>query len=129
MIKQNIKNMKNIENIENIKKVKKIKKIKIKPIINDQDRCSGRSWSNDIIERTTLTKIIEINKHFKVNNFNDINNKLFNEKYIIGVQCKHKKVENKKYCKLHENHLIHGDYREIQSKEICYNFIKNIKYL
>ena len=84
------------QNMKNIKKVKKIKKIKIKPIINDQDRCSGRAWSNDIIERTTMTKITEINKQFKVNNFNNINNKLFNEKYIIGVQCKHKKIENKK---------------------------------
>jgi len=128
-LKKHIMIKQNMENIENIKKVKKVKKIKSKPIIKEHERCNGRSWSNDIIERTTMTKITEINKQFKVNNFNDINNKLFNEKYIIGVQCRHKKIENKKYCKLHENHLIHGDYREIPSKEICYHFMKDGKYL
>ena len=119
------------DNSVKIKKVKqiKIKKIKIKQTINDHERCSGRVWSNDIIEKSTMTKITEITKRFKVNDFKDINNKLFNEKYIIGLQCRHKKIENNKYCKLHQKHLIHGDYKEIPSKEICYHFMKDAKYL
>jgi hypothetical protein len=38
-------------------------------------------------------------------------------------------MEKNKYCKLHANHLIHGDYLEIPSKELCYHFIKDGKYL
>ena len=114
---------------DNIVKIKKVKKIKSKPIISEQDRCNGRVWSNDIIERTTMTKITEINKQFKVSDFKDINNKLFNEKYIIGTQCRNKKLENNKYCKLHDHHLIHGDCKEIPSKEICFHFVKDGKYL
>ena len=66
---------------------------------------------------------------FKVIDFKNINVNKFNKNYIIGLQCKNSKYKDSKYCKLHTYHLIHGDYKEIPSQEICYHFIKNGKYL
>ena len=38
-------------------------------------------------------------------------NNLMNN-YTIGLQCKKTKYKNSNYCKLHCNHLIHGDFKE-----------------
>ena len=97
--------------------------------IQDEFRCCGRSWNSDIFDRHTMTKIKEIDTMFKVIDFNDININKFNKKYILGIQCKKPKYKNNDYCKLHSHHLIHGNYKEMPTKEICYHFMKDGKYL
>ena len=104
-----------------------------------ENQCHARVWNNYIFERQTKNKVEELPDIFKVNDFKDINIKSFNSKYIIGLQCKKKKHNSNsnsnsndtdnKYCKIHLKHLIHGDFTEIPSKEICYHFIKDGKYL
>jgi hypothetical protein len=96
-----------------------------------ENQCHARVWNNYIFDRKTKTKVEELPDIFKVDDFKDINIKNFNSNYIIGLQCKKKNDRNgnSKYCKLHSIHLIHGDFTEIPSKEICYHFIKDGKYL
>ena len=96
---------------------------------NSKNNCCARVWSNSILDKKTKKKVSEIDKVFKVIDFNDINNELFNENYTIGEQCKKNKYKNTNYCKLHCNHLIHGNYKEKPSKELCYHFMKDGKYL
>lgn len=105
-------------------------KTKAKHIVTiaQENRCHARCWNNSIIDRETMLKIKEIDAIFKVNDFRNINIKKFHKKYILGIQCK-KSNQSSKYCKLHETHLIHGDYNSIPSKEICYHFMKDGKYL
>ena len=55
--------------------------------------------------------------------------KSFIDKYVIGSRCLKTKCKDIQYCNLHSEHLIHGDYLEIPSKELCYHFIKDGKYL
>jgi hypothetical protein len=95
----------------------------------DVKKCSGRIWSDDIKNSKTMVKINEIDNKFKVDDFIDIDIKEFNSKYIIGSRCSKNQISNSKYCKLHSNHLIHGDYLESPSKELCYHFMKDGKYL
>jgi hypothetical protein len=115
-----------------------VKKIKIKKnsktiqtiqTIQTINRCNARCWSPYIYDRIKLNKVVNISNSFKVDDFKDINIKKFNSQYIIGLQCKKKKVESSEYCKLHKNHLIHGDYNELPSQEICYHFMKDGNYL
>ena len=47
---------------------------------------------------------------------------------VCCVRDKNRFNDNK-YCKLHSNHLIHGDYLESPNKELCYHFMKDGKYL
>ena len=56
----------------------------------------------------------------KINKLSTIfcNLKSFTDKYIIGSRCSKPKMKDCKYCKLHSNHLIHGDYLELPSKEL-----------
>ena len=98
-------------------------------LIQDDVRCCGRCWNSDIFDRQTMSKIKEVDTIFKVIDFNDINIKKFNKKYILGIQCKKPKYQNNDYCKLHLHHLIHGNYKEMPTKEICYHFMKDGKYL
>ena len=106
----------------------KIKKLNI--TISLENRCCARCWHDgDIFDRETMSKIKEIDTSFKVSDFKDINIKKFNKKYILGLQCKKSKTESSNYCKLHSQHLIHGNYNDIPSKEICYHFMKDGKYL
>jgi len=97
--------------------------------IPQENRCCGRCWNNNIINRETMVKIKDIDTIFKVIDFKDINIKKFNKKYILGLQCGRKKIQNTNYCKLHLHHLIHGNFNDIPSKEICYHFMKDGKYL
>lgn len=106
-------------------------KTPIKTPILDNNQCCARTWNHNIIDRKTDINI-EKNKLdpiFNVFNYKDINNKLFNNKYKIGLRCKNVKYLDTVYCKLHNKHLIHGNYNEIPSKELCYHFIKDGKYL
>lgn len=112
-----------IPTTSNIIKINKHKQIK------DENKCCSRIWANDIIDRNTMKKITNIQESFKVIDFKDINVKEFHKKYIIGLQCNKLKYKDSKYCKLHTYHLIHGDYKEIPSNEICYHFMKDGNYL
>ena len=103
--------------------------------LNIQNKCSARVWSKYILNKSTMKKVFDIDDKFKVDDFIDIDIKEFNSKYIIGLRCsKIKKDTNicndtNKYCKLHEKHLIHGDYLESPNKELCFHFMKDAKYL
>ena len=96
---------------------------------NDLNKCSGRVWSNYIINKINMKQLNDIDEKFKVEDFIDIDIKDFNSKYIIGSRCSKNTYNTNKYCKLHLNHLIHGDYLESPNKELCYHFIKDGKYL
>jgi len=102
-------------------------------IDNDINRCSGRIWSEYIFNSKTMVKLNEIDDKFKVDDFIDIDIKDFTSKYIIGKRCSKNKSNNEnldsKYCKLHSKHLIHGDYLESPTKELCFHFMKDGKYL
>jgi hypothetical protein len=97
--------------------------------LSKENQCCARVWNDSIFEKDTMTKITELPELFKVSDFKHINIKKFNSKYTVGLQCRKKKYENSSYCKLHIHHLIHGDYTELPSKEICYHFMKDGKYL
>jgi hypothetical protein len=94
-----------------------------------ENQCCARVWNDSIFEKDTMTKITVLPELFKVSDFKHINIKKFNSKYTVGLQCRKKKYEDSNYCKLHINHLIHGDYTEVPTKELCYHFIKDGKYL
>lgn len=98
-------------------------------VIDDSNRCNGRIWSADIFNRKTMKIMNDIPQQFKVIDFKDINIDKFNTNYIIGLQCKKSKYKNSNYCKLHTHHLIHGDFKDIPNKELCYHFIKDGNYL
>jgi hypothetical protein len=119
---------KNSKSSKKYKSTSQTKKIYIKKI-NSKNKCCARVWSNSILDKNTKKKVSEIDNVFKVIDFNDINNELFSENYTIGEQCKKNKYKNTNYCKLHCNHLIHGNYKEKPSKELCYHFMKDGKYL
>ena len=113
---------KKIQKKEN-KKKKQIKQI------TEEERCCARIWNNDIIEKKTMSKVNKIANEFKVFDFKDINIKQFDKKYSLGLQCKKIKYKDSTYCKLHTQHLIHGNYKDIPSQELCYHFMKDGKYL
>ena len=119
---------KNNKSSKKYKTTTQTKKIYIKKT-NSKNKCCARVWSNSILDKKTKKKVSEIDKVFKVKDFNDINNELFNENYTIGEQCKKNKYKNTNYCKLHLIHLIHGNYKEKPTKELCYHFMKDGKYL
>ena len=98
-------------------------------VINESIKCSGRVWSNYILNKKTMKQLNNIDEKFKVDDFIDIDIKEFNNKYIIGARCSKNKLEKEKYCKLHSKHLIHGDYLENPNKELCYHFMKDANYL
>lgn len=95
----------------------------------DTNKCSGRVWSEYILDKNTLKQLNDIDDKFKVDDFIDIDIKEFNSKYIIGSRCSKININNGKYCKLHSKHLIHGDYLELPDKELCFHFMKDGKYL
>lgn len=106
----------------------------IDTIDKNTNQCSGRVWSKYILDKKNMNKLNDIDDKFKVDDFIDIDIKEFNSKYIIGSRCSKKKDTNicndtNKYCKLHEKHLIHGDYLEPPNKELCFHFMKDAKYL
>ena len=92
-------------------------------------QCSGRVWSNNIYNSKDLKKVDDVDIKFKVKDYKDINLKSFLDKYSIGLKCSKKKCEDSKYCKSHTNNLIHGDFLEKPSQELCYHFLKHGKYI
>jgi hypothetical protein len=104
------------------------KKNKIQPVIDYDSRCRARIWDN-IFDRATNKIITEIENEFQVSDYNDINIKKFNKKYILGKQCARKKISNSNYCYQHNRHHPHGDYIEPPSKELCLHFMIDGEYL
>ena len=104
-------------------------KEKVNKTMTNVKQCSGRIWSKYILDIQTKKKLNDIDNKFKVDDFIDLDLKDFNSKYIIGLRCCKNRFNDNKYCKLHSNHLIHGDYLESPNKELCYHFMKDGKYL
>ena len=102
---------------------------KVRKSIDLNIQCSGRVWSDYIFNKQTMKNVNDIESKYKVNNYKNIDLQSFTEKYIIGSRCINSQINGIKYCKLHSKHLIHGDYLEIPTKELCYHFIKDGKYL
>lgn len=130
----NWKKIKSIKSLESKKPLypKKSLEPKNKEVnkeLNKANQCSGRIWTNYIVYKKNNKKVDNIIDKFKVDDFNDLDEKDFNSKYIIGLRCSKTKYDDSKYCKLHTKHLIHGDYSESPNKELCYHFMKNGKYL
>ena len=105
---QKVKSKKSLEPKKTIEPKKSLEPKKRE--INKANQCSGRIWTNQILNRKTNKKVNIIIDKFRVDDFNDLDEKEFNSKYIIGLRCSKKKANDNKYCNLHTKHLIHGDY-------------------
>ena len=99
-----------------------------KPKLAPAARCHSRIW-NDIFDRITYKQILEIDKEFQVSDYNDINIKKFNKKYILGKQCARKKALDANYCLQHNRYRPHGNYMDPPSKELCFHFMIDGDYL
>jgi hypothetical protein len=99
-----------------------------KPKLDSAARCQARIW-DDIFDRATNKMIIEIDDEFQVSDYNDINIKKFDKKYILGKQCARKKASSANYCLQHTRHRPHGNYLEPPSKELCLHFMIDGGYL
>jgi hypothetical protein len=117
--------MQHIEYTTNKKPRKKM--MKEKKIIDSVDQCCARSWDN-IYSKNNNNIITSLPKKFKCEDLDKFKLKEFNEIYCLGKRCIAKK-HNSKYCKLHEQHLVHGDFNELPTVELCYHFIKDNKIL
>jgi len=130
IIIQKAKKANKIKKVIEFKKVKEVEiKEKLKKKLKDINQCSGRIWANYILNNKNMKQINDVEEKFKIEDFIDLDIKDFNSKYTIGKRCSKIKMQNGKYCKLHNKHLIHGDYLEIPNKELCYHFMKDGKYL
>ena len=98
------------------------------PKIDSATRCQARIW-DEIFDRVTNKIIIEVDDEFQVSDYNDINIKKFDKKYILGKQCGRKKTSNSNYCLQHNRHRPHGNYLETPSKELCLHFMIDGGYL
>lgn len=111
---------------DNHKKIRKNKK-KINYKVDESQQCFARSWDY-IYNKLDNTPVFKLPNKFKCNDLEKFKLKEFNDLYILGKRCKSKKNSNK-YCKLHQTHLIHGNYYELPNSELCYHFIKDNKIL
>lgn len=106
-------------------------KVKLKsklPRLESTSRCYARIW-DDIFDKTTCKQVVSIDKEFQVFDYNDINIKKFDTKYILGKQCSRKKTPDTNYCILHNRHRPHGNYFEQPSKELCLHFMIDGNYI
>jgi hypothetical protein len=108
--------------------VEKVEKVEIDSN-NSNTYCSGRIWHSGIFNIKNMKIVDNLEKQYLVDDFKLININTFNSKYQIGLRCKNKHIFNSKYCKLHNKHLIHGDFLEPPSKELCFHFIKDGNYI
>lgn len=99
-----------------------------KKLVDMSERCNARIWDN-IFELSTKKEIANVDDKFNVNDFNDIDIKQFQGKYIVGVQCRRKKNINSKYCFQHNKHSPHGDYFLTPTPELCLHFMKDGNYI
>jgi hypothetical protein len=96
-------------------------KQKPKPTVDNVDRCQARIWDS-IFDRSTSKEVANVDEEFQVSDYNDINIKKFNKKYILGKQCSRKKLSTN-YCIQHNRHRPHGNYLEQPSKDLCLHFM------
>lgn len=87
-----------------------------------------RIWNN-IYDKITNKEINDIDKTFKITDFNELKIKAFLERYTIGRQCSRKKLKNNSYCFQHSRHNPHGDYFKDPPNELCYHYMKDGNYL
>jgi len=106
-----------------IRKQTQIKKQKI----DESNQCIARSWDS-IYNKLDQKPILQIPKKFKCKDLEQFKLQEFNDLYTLGKRCKLKKIDDK-YCKLHKTHLIHGNYNESPTSELCYHFIKDNKII
>jgi len=109
-------------------KTAKAPRDKSKSNLEPATRCQARIW-NDIFDRITCKQVVEIDEEFQVSDYNDINIKKFNKKYILGKQCVRKKTLDINYCVQHNRHRPHGNYMDPPSKELCLHFMIDGGYL
>ena len=109
-------------------KLKMVIKKKEAKCIELNERCIARVW-NSIFDRKTCKEITDIDENFKVNDYNDIDNVKFFNRYIVGSRCSRKFKTESKYCIFHSKHSPHGEFNKIPSKELCFHFIKNGNYI
>jgi hypothetical protein len=126
-IKNHIKIKQISSEIHNLSKNKIVLRKKRIPV-DDNARCLARVWKG-IYNRQSMNEITDLETQFKVTDLKKLNVKKFDEKYIIGAQCSRPHLSNEKYCKLHKKRLVHGDYTEIPSKDLCYHFITENNYM
>ena len=94
-----------------------------------EQRCNARIWGF-IYDKTTLKKIILLDKIYKVKYATKLKLKDFNNKYILGSRCmRNIDMPDNIYCIQHIQHLTHGNYNDIPDAELCLHFIKDGKYL
>lgn len=111
---------------EGSRRIKINTKTKSKKEISNSERCNARKWSPEIICLKTGKPITKVIAKFRVSDYRDLDVDAFLSKYKIGNRCNNK-INGAKYCKLHNQHLIHGDYFENPDKELCYHFLKGAK--
>jgi len=93
-----------------------------------EQRCNARIWGF-IYDKTTLKKIILLDKIYKVKYTTKLKLKDFNNKYILGSRCmRNIDMPDNIYCNQHIQHLTHGNYNAIPDAELCLHFIKDGKY-
>jgi hypothetical protein len=116
--------------IQNINKAvdKKIKINKTRRINPQEERCHARIW-NSIYDKSTNKEVIDIDKKFKITDFNELKIKEFVARYTIGRQCTRKKRDGKEYCFQHIKHNPHGDYFKNPPNELCFHYMKDGNYL
>lgn len=105
------------------KKIKRNKAI----IINQEDRCQARVW-NSIYDKKTHKEVIDIDKRFKITDFNELKIKEFIDRYTVGRQCTRKKRYAEHYCFQHIKHNPHGNYFIDPPNELCFHYMKEGNY-
>lgn len=100
----------------------------IKSFVEDINKCNARVWNDYIYSLKTNNKVYKLEKEFMVSDYNRLDVDEFLKIYKIGNRCRNKKVGESKYCHIHSEHLIHGDYFIKPSKEICFHYIKDAKF-
>ena len=60
---------------------------------------------------------------------NDVKELDLSDKQLTQLPIEIVQLQTLTILKLHNNHLIHGDYLESPNQELCYHFMKDGKYL
>jgi hypothetical protein len=110
-----------------LKHEKHEKKKTQKPISSDK-RCNARIW-NSIYDKTNNKEVADIDKKFKITDFNELKIKEFITRYSIGKQCCRKKKADSEYCFQHLRHNPHGDYFKEPPNWLCFHYMKDGNYL
>ena len=96
-------------------------------IINIDNQCCARSWG-PIVTKKDNKIITSLPIKYKCNDLNTFKLDEFNNLYTLGTRCLSIK-KNGLYCKLHDKHLIHENFIDDPTPELCYHFIKDNKII